>query len=238
MTAPKWVVQFSGGIGSWGAARRYVDAHGASGGVLLFADTRIEDPDLYRFIMQAASDIGCPLVCVADGRTPWEVYRDERFLGNSRVAHCSQVLKQKPCREWVNAHCTADTKIIFGIDWAESHRLAAIRHHWRPFEVVAPLCDRPCVTKTALIEAITARGIQPPRMYAEGFAHNNCGGFCCRAGHAHFRHLYKVRRDVFLEAERQEQEVIEHIGKNVTILADRKNGTKVPLTLRAFRERV
>jgi hypothetical protein len=41
---------FSGGAGSWGAARRVADEHGTDDLVLLFADTHMEDADLYRFI--------------------------------------------------------------------------------------------------------------------------------------------------------------------------------------------
>lgn len=43
------VVSLSGGVGSWFAGRRWIDRHGADDTVLLFADTLIEDPDLYRF---------------------------------------------------------------------------------------------------------------------------------------------------------------------------------------------
>ena len=37
------VVMFSGGAGSWAAAKRVVEAHGAASTTLLFCDTRIED---------------------------------------------------------------------------------------------------------------------------------------------------------------------------------------------------
>lgn len=98
------VVMFSGGIGSWGAARRAVAKYGAENVTLLFADTKIEDPDLYRFLDEAAADVGAPLVKVADGRTPFEVFRDVRYLGNSRIAPCSRVLKQElwrgMCKGW------------------------------------------------------------------------------------------------------------------------------------------
>ena len=50
------VVMFSGGVASWMAARRIVDEGGDP--VLLFTDTLIEDPDLYRFLDDAATDLG------------------------------------------------------------------------------------------------------------------------------------------------------------------------------------
>lgn len=54
------VVQFSGGIGSWAAARRVADKYGIENLVLLFADVLTEDPDTYRFNEDAATDLGVP----------------------------------------------------------------------------------------------------------------------------------------------------------------------------------
>ncbi|MGP4029731.1 hypothetical protein [Actinomadura sp. 3N407] len=77
------VVMFSGGINSWAAARRVADEHGTGKLQLLFADTYAEDEDLYRFLEEAAAQIGAPLVRIADGRTPWQVFDDEHYLGNA-----------------------------------------------------------------------------------------------------------------------------------------------------------
>src|SRR5207248_4868176 len=74
------VVQYSGGIGSWAAAQRVVAAHGTADLVLLFADTRIEDPDLHRFLRASSAHLGVPVPVVPDGRTPFQVFHDQRFL--------------------------------------------------------------------------------------------------------------------------------------------------------------
>ena len=47
---------FSGGIGSWAAAKR-VRVEPGDSLILLFTDTLIEDPDLYRFLGQAAAKL-------------------------------------------------------------------------------------------------------------------------------------------------------------------------------------
>jgi 3'-phosphoadenosine 5'-phosphosulfate sulfotransferase (PAPS reductase)/FAD synthetase len=96
---------FSGGIGSWATAKRVVAGVGRESVTLLFADTLVEDADTYRFLNAAARNVGSELVTVADGRTPFEVFHDDRFLGNQRLANCSKYLKQKPCREWLDANC-------------------------------------------------------------------------------------------------------------------------------------
>jgi len=84
------VVPFSGGIGSWAAAQRVIAEHGTSDLVLLFADTRVEDVDLYRFLDDSAAQIGVPVTVVADGRTPFQLFRDQRFLVLSPSRHVSK----------------------------------------------------------------------------------------------------------------------------------------------------
>lgn len=125
---------FSGGIGSWATAKRVAAEHGTDDLVLLFADVKGhsdtphigEDEDTYRFIEDAAANVGGQLVTVMDGRTIWDVFKDARMLGNSRIAKCSHILKQKPCRDWLEANCDpSDTVVYVGIDWTETHRVAA-----------------------------------------------------------------------------------------------------------------
>lgn len=234
MTAISRVVMFSGGVGSWAAARRVADTHGTGGLILLFADTLIEDCDLYRFLDEAAADIGAPLVKVADGRTPFEVFRDVRYLGNTRIAPCSRILKQEVTRRWM-AENAPDAVVVLGIDWTEEHRIVGARRGWAPWEVEAPLCERPYVMKPDLLNDLEARGIRRPRLYAEGFAHNNCGGGCVRAGHAQFAHLFRTRPEVFAEWERGEEDMRQFLGADVAILRDRTGGETKPYTLAAMR---
>src|SRR4051812_7862855 len=118
------LVMFSGGIGSWAAAKRVAAAHGTADLVLLFTDTLMEDEDLYRFLPEAAANVGGRLVRIADGRTPWGVFFDRRFLGNSRIDPCSEVLKRKLASKWRNEHCQPESTIVYvGIDWTEQHRI-------------------------------------------------------------------------------------------------------------------
>lgn len=242
----KHIVQFSGGGGSWMAAKRVAAKHGTKDMTLLFCDTRIEDDDLYRFLRDAAYNVGAPLVMVADGRTPHEVYRDTRFLGNSRVAKCSGELKQKIADEYVAANFDPSNLCRYiGIDWTESHRFEGPKGRgfkgrmaamgWR---AEAPLCDPPYLTKGDILAAMKADGLKPPLMYEQGFAHNNCGGQCCKAGQGHWAQMLAVRPQKYAESERNENELRDLLG-DVSMLSDRAgDGKKKVLTLTMLRERI
>ena len=238
---------FSGGIGSWATAKRVAEKHGTDDLTLLFADVKGdtqdphigEDEDCYRFIKEAAVNVGAPLVRIADGRDIWQVFKDRKFLGNSRQANCSTSLKQIPCRKWLEDNCPdpSETVVYVGIDWTESQRLPKIEKAYLPYRAEAPLCEPPFLDKKALIEWAKGEGLAPPRMYAQGFPHANCGGGCVRAGHGQFRMLLNQNPERFAVWETKEQEVREHLGKDVAILRDHRKGG-VPLTLRSFRERI
>jgi hypothetical protein len=231
------VVQFSGGIGSWAAAQRVAADHGTTSLVLLAADTKVEDPDLWRFVDDAAAHLGVTPVVVADGRTPWQVFADTRFIGNSRIAPCSFHLKQKPCRDWLSANADpADTILYVGIDWTEQRRIPGIVNGWRPWTVQFPMTEPPYLSKAQMLDWARAEGIRAPRLYDWGFSHNNCRGACVRAGQRQWLHLLHTRPDTYAEAEREEDALREKLG-DVAILRERRDRVSYPLTLRELRRR-
>ena len=250
----KHVVMFSGGIGSWAAAKMVAAKHGTEDLYLVFTDVKGnsdsihigEDEDTYRFLDDAVKNIGGTYIYINEGRDIWEVFKDKKFLGNSRLAHCSFDLKQKPARKWLNENCDPeDTTVYVGIDWTEIHRLPAIVKNYKPYKAVAPLAEpyyhretRMYFDKPELIEWAESEGLKTPRLYSLGFSHNNCGGGCVRAGQAQFKKLLEIMPERFAMWEEKEQEIIKHIGKEVSILTDMKDGVKRPLPLIELRRRV
>lgn len=234
-----YVVQLSGGAGSWAAARRLVDEHGAGQVRGLFADTLIEDADLYRFLDDIEVDLGIEVVRIAEGRTPWQVFHDERYLGNTRVDPCSKILKRQFLRAWCDEHLDPATDVVaIGVDWSEVHRFERAAPRWLPFTLIAPLCDRPHLERDEVLASLAERGIAPPRLYGLGFPHNNCGGFCIKAGQAQFALLLRTMPERYAEHEAAEAELRAHLGKPVAILRDRRGGRTRPMTLTEFRRRI
>lgn len=236
----KHIVSFSGGIGSWAAAKRVAEKFGTKDLILLFADVKMEDEDLYRFVDEAAANVGGTFVRLTEGRDPWTVFFDERFLGNSRVDPCSKILKRGMLDKWRDANVDpAEDVCYIGIDWSEMHRLDRLRLRCAPYRYEAPMCEKPYLDKSQMLGLLKAEGIQPPRLYGLGFHHNNCGGFCVKAGQAQFALLLEKFPERYAYHETREQEIRAFLGKNVSILTDRRgNGKKKPLTLKSFRERL
>ena len=230
---------YSGGKGSFIAATKAAERFGKSETVLLFADTLVEDPDVYKFITTSADYIGCKLIRVADGRTPFEVFTERKWLGNSRLAHCSQDLKIAPCRKWVAENATNETVIVVGIDWSEMHRVNAITAGYAPLEVYAPLCEKPLLSVKDMLKLIAATGLELPLSYAQGFPHANCmQQGCVKGGRAYWQHFLRVRPDKYKETEQAEQNLRKAIGKDVTMLKyNIANITKYQ-TLRDFRKQL
>ena len=235
----KRIVMFSGGVSSWAAARRVADIHGTEGMVLLFADVKMEDEDNYRFVAEAAANIGVPITTIADGRNPWQVFRDERMMGNSRVDLCSRILKRELLDRWIRENCKPEeTRCYTGIDWTEEHRHTRLAARRLPWIYEAPLCEKPLMDKRAQIAALKTVGIEPPRLYAMGFGHANCGGFCVKAGQGHFANLLKQMPERYAWHEEREREMRAFLGKDVSILKDRAGGNAKTLTLEALRLRI
>lgn len=235
------VVQFSTGLGSAEVARRAVDLYGKDHVDLLTADTRVEDDDNWRFADEVIDylDMADRWTILSDGRTPMQVGRDVRVVPNNRMAVCSRVLKRDLLRAHIEANYHPDDTVIhLGFDWTEPHRFKASIEPWKPWTIEALLMRPPYAHKQMLMAQWRDRGIEPPRLYAQGFSHANCGGACVRGGQAQWQLLLSVNRPRYLEWEAEEEQTRAMLGKDVSILRDRTDGTLKPLSLQAFRERI
>lgn len=241
----KHIVQFSGGICSFWAAHRVIDRYGSGNVTLLFADTMMEDEDLYRFNNDAEEFLGVPITRIADGRTPWEVMRDEKVIGRSGLDVCSRILKRDLLDHWRFENTTSENSIFYlGLDWTEEHRMLGDNQRqgmvkrFAPWCVMAPMQEEPIWDKCRMMDELYKIGIALPMLYKLGFPHNNCGGFCIKAGQAHFAKLLEIlpKRYAFHEAE---EEKVRQIVGDYSVMNDRRGGTgKKVMTMKAFRERI
>lgn len=273
----KHIVSFSGGIGSYMTAKRVVERQGKENTILLFTDTKTEDEDLYRFLVETALDIygveddelinlsrQVPqleykekerslfldhlasevervlpnFVWLADGRNVWEIFSDERLLGNSLYDPCSKILKRQLSTRYIKAHYKPDECIIYlGIDWSEEHRYERAIPRFLPFEVKAPMCDEPYLSKQDMFEELELNNIEVPRLYQIGFPHNNCGGFCVKAGLGHFKNLLQTMPERYAYHEQKEQEIRKQLGReDIGFLRKTEKGKRRLITMKELRE--
>lgn len=236
------VVLLSGGLGSFEAARRVIERFGKEKTHLWFFDTLIEDEDLYRFLDDIEKVLGVKITKFVDGRNPWDVFNDERFIGNSHVDLCSKHLKRLLLERELRKQYPIKENVVlyFGIDWTEEHRIKVMYPRWnqKNYHIDFPLMWQPWLLYSDYKNISETLGINVPRLYKLGFSHNNCGGACIKAGVNQWTLLYQNFPERYLWHEQKEKEFRKNIGKDVSILRSRKGGVTKPLTLEELRLRI
>jgi hypothetical protein len=300
---------FSGGEGSFRAAKIDRARHPHEPFGLVFTDTLYEDADTYRFLIEAAANVsGRPvpnwlpqaddfpdyrvaehvpieeyrgnrewraflaelrdraimalpeLVWLVEGRDPWEIFRDRRFLGNSQVDLCSRIAKRELADSWAMANCTrvgelfgAPDTFALGIGFSEKHRFddgkgggVGPRKLADGWLYHAPLIKAEEEINAGgqdhlllLMAPVEALGVRGQRMYRQGYMHGNCGGFCIKAGMAHWANRARVQPERYAYDAMMERKLGAFLGVPVSILTDRRGGGgKKPMTLDAFARRL
>lgn len=229
-------ISFSGGLGSGITAliahENKLDFN------LIFADTKIEDPDLYRFNEDIANAVGKKIITVTDGRTPWDVYIEKRWIGNTRTAHCSTELKTKPVMEWLSKNADPLDPLVLGMDMSESDRIERAQRNWAPRPVVS-LLNMYKVWRPEYDMILNRYGIRKPRLYGLGYEHNNCGGFCCKAGLVQFERLYRTDPETYKYHEEEMERALLEIGPTAKpFLRQTTGGVTNYITLRQLREQL
>ena len=231
-----YIVSYSGGASSWAAARLAKDRLMVPGDsmTLLFADTLIEDQDTYAFLEVSAANLGLPVTRIADGRTPLQVFADERIIGNSRVDPCSKVLKRQLLKRWIDEQDEPKAQVL-GLDWMEINRFERFAARIDGL-CLAPLIDFG-IDKPKIMQMVKDAELPHQRLYSLGFPHANCGGACVKAGQTQWALLLRTFPDRYAWWEAGEEALREKLG-DYSILKDRRGGQTKPLPLRALRERI
>lgn len=164
------------------------------------------------------------LAWTVEGRDIWEIFRDERFLGNTQKDTCSKIGKREPRKRWLKANCDPARTIVYvGISDEEVHRWDNGKGKgFRPrmaaegWEARAPLIGRVEGQVSANIY-IHAAGLTPSRSYGVGYSHDNCGGMCCKAGAPAVALRLRAQPERAAYDALMEAKVIEFLGKPVAM---------------------
>lgn len=240
----KYIVSVSGGLGSYEALRRTLEQKGRQNTVAVFADVGKvildgetvsgEDDDLYRFLNDIERSLDFPIQRI---KSPlytdiWDVFFKVKMMGSSQRDPCSRWLKRKLIDDWKVSHFGKVNVItVLGLGWQEAGRINEFTSIFGD-ACWFPVCEEPHVTNEQIVADLATRGITPPRIYGEGFAHNNCGGFCVKMGLYQCYLLWKHRLNRWMFNENKEQEFQAYLDR-MDISIFRKNN--VPTTMKSLR---
>lgn len=147
-------------------------------------------------------------VALIDGRTIYEVFEAKNYAGNTRIAHCTTELKGRMFKKWVKENYKPDEITMYlGFDFAEPHRLKSARKNWAPIKVSSPLSDPPYLSGKQVFQIFEDNDIELPKMYKEGFSHNNCSGGCVKAGQGHWIKVLNKRPEIYAYWEHQQEKM-------------------------------
>ncbi len=195
------VVGFSGGVTSAWCAGWALRTFPRDEVVLLWHDTKEEDPDTYRFLLEMADALGMPIVERSDGRSVTEVFRDEGFLGNNQNAMCSRILKMdqgdRYFRELREAGATEIVKVL-GFSARETERVqrAWARGEAHDYGVRFPMIETG-TSKQEAADWVQQQGVCPSAMY-QWAEHANCVG-CVKGGKAYWLAVAENAPEVFAQ---------------------------------------
>lgn len=235
-----YIVSLSGGVASAVATDRAIERYGRGVITLWFADTGWEDDDLYRFLADLMKRWGGEFIRYCDGRTPLEVAEYEQIIPNQKHAPCSRSLKIRPFVKFLTAHPKPVTTLL-GLDWKEQHRMEAPRKNYEAIGDVTvdyPLMWKPLEYRPYQ-EVVRSWGIEPPRLYAHGFPHNNCGGRCVKQGLKEWVRLRQQFPERFAEVRAWEQAQRAKGGPRASygMVRDRTGGDVKSMTLAELERR-
>lgn len=209
---------------------------------VVFMDTKTEDDDNYRFIAECDERwyrlYGLTPTRLCEGRTPYEVSHAQHVIPNSLLAPCTNRLKIEPFRAYLQDNFAGqDVTIHIGYDFSEMHRCEPTRAAYAKYgwSVDFPMLWTP-IEFRPYSEIIRSWGIEPPRMYAMGYSHANCGGVCVKQGAGDWIKTLINFPDRFAQAEEWECEMRKNPTNAAYTILKRTRGGKIEnLTLEQLR---
>ncbi len=234
-----------------------IDKYGAENVDMVIACLAGESPDLWRLVSECERRTGKQVTRITYSpirqyliNAPevmwwdiWDVFFQQGRMGSSLADPCSRILKRETLAAYIqNNYEPSSTVLHVGITAHEIDRMMAIQRNWgrAGYRVEADLADKP--NNGTSVQRCKALLGWTPRLYEWGASHNNCGGFCVKAGHAQMARLLWFEPLLYAYHEMQEERFQRTFGTDATIMRDRATvgGLVVttPLSMREFRERM
>ena len=213
---------FSGGVTSAVSIHLAIELYGKENVRVIFIDTKNEDPDTYRFLMDCEQWYGIPIETITGIGDKYKNIKDVWYKFKSlNVAHgaiCSSTLKRAVREKWEKENTW--THQVFGFDISEPKRAESMKLNNAKVKPIFPLLMYG-MSKEECIEIVQEQGIDVPNAYKLGFRNNNClNTGCVQGGIGYWQKFSRDFPDRFDKMANVEHELTELKGKPVTMLKD------------------
>ena len=215
----KHVVLFSGGAASSYVAHLVVEEFGRKDIVLLNTPTWSEDPDIYRFLCQAARKLKLPITMWGDGRDIWKLIEDYSAVPGQFMPFCTERLKHDMKEQYYKYLNRIGEDFVeyvgFGIDEVSRVQKAYARAEKLGRKVRFPLVEKR-ISDYEIKKFIKQEWkIELPNAY-NTLKHNNCIP-CFKGGKNYFYQVYKFYPDKFKRAQDAEKKTGYTVFKDITL---------------------
>ena len=201
-------VWFSCGAASAVAAKRTIELYGEIATVRVVNNPIAEeDEDNRRFLKDVEKWIGQPIEEAINPKYPScsivDVWNDRKYIGGIAGAPCTTELKKRARQIWEQSNPVE--WLVLGFTFDEQRRAERFRKSERT-ELIAVLVDEQ-IRKDDCFRILFSAGIEPPRIYKQGYPNANCIGCCKATSPEYWNHVRKMHPDIFDQRAKQSREI-------------------------------
>lgn len=200
-------VWFSCGAASAVAAKLTVEQHPAEVVRILNNPVAEEDEDNRRFLRDVEAWVGVEIETVVNPAFPSasakEVWAQRKAMAFPGGAPCTVELKKRARQVWENEHRPNWHVLGFTADEAKRHE----RFTRSERENVLPVLIEAKMTKDDCYAMLKREGIEPPRIYKQGYPNANCIGCVKATSPTYWNHVRDKHPEIFEQRSKQSREL-------------------------------
>lgn len=215
---------WSGGVTSAVACKVALDLYGKDNCRVIMIDTKNEDDDTYRFLVDCEKWYGKQIEIITAIGSEYESIQDvwikHRSLNVANGAICSSKLKRAVREKWQKTNEYTSQVFGFEFDKKEFNRAMSMQMNHEKAKPIFPLLMMG-YDKLECIRVLENAKIDIPRAYKMGLKNNNClNTGCVQGGIGYWQKIQKEMPDRFDAMADMEHKLTDLKGKPVTMLKD------------------
>jgi 3'-phosphoadenosine 5'-phosphosulfate sulfotransferase (PAPS reductase)/FAD synthetase len=221
---------WSGGVTSAVACKIALDLYGKENCRVIMIDTKNEDDDTYRFLLDCEKWYGKQIEIITAIGSEYESIQDvwikHKSLNVANGAICSSKLKRAVREKWQKTNEYTHQVFGFEFDKKEFNRAMSMQMNHEKAKPIFPLLMMG-YDKLECIRIIEKENIDIPRAYKLGLKNNNClKTGCVQGGIGYWQKIQKEMPDRFDAMAEMEHKLTDLKGKPVTMLKDQSKQAK------------